>query len=215
MSKSSYKVKILVTDDGERMPIMINNGELHYYANSYALTNLRMRNRASHTVENALRAIIIALQFFDNEKINLEHRLIDGSFLTRPELEGLNRFCRFPKSSIDELLAQKEQPRAKVVQLNPILRKTYSGNVREVARQTASLRQVYIRDYLLWLLEWFSHSKASGRESFGWARDMTKRVLSSFSPVEKRRGAIVRLEHFNFHFIYIHTTQTSLGHRLQ
>lgn len=193
MSKSSYKVKRLVTDDGERMPIMINNGELHYYANSYALTNLRMRNRASHTVENALRAIIIALQFFDNEKIDLERRLIGGSFLTRLELEGLNRFCRLSKSTIDALPVPIEMQRTKVVQFNPLLRKVSSGNAIEVTRQTASLRQVYIRDYLLWMLEWFPHSKASGRESFEWAKDMTKRVLSSFSPVGRRGGATARL----------------------
>ena len=91
MDKISYKIKLIVADDGERLPIMINNGELHYYANLYALTNLRMRNRASSTVENALRSIIIAHQFLDNEKIDLERRLIGGSFLTRPELEGLTR----------------------------------------------------------------------------------------------------------------------------
>ena len=194
MNRGQYKIKIVVWEKGERLPVMVNhNGEFHYYGNSYALTNLRTRNRASHTMENALHSIAIAHQFFDNENIDLECRLVSGNFLTRQELEELNRFCRLPKSDIDLLLAPKEQLREKVVQFSPLRRKVSSGNVREVARQTASLRQIYVRDYLLWRLEWFPHSKASGRDSFEWAKDMTRRVLSSFSPVEKRRGATVRL----------------------
>ena len=98
MNRGQYKIKIVVGEKGERLPVMVNhNGELHYYGNSYALTNLRTRNRASHTMENALRAIAIAHQFFDNENIDLECRLVSGNFLTRQELEELNRFCRLPR----------------------------------------------------------------------------------------------------------------------
>lgn len=194
MGEYQYKIKIIVTKHGERLPAMINcRGELHYHANLYVLTGLRMRNRASHTMENALRAIAIAYQFFDSEKINLEHRLTSGVFLTRPELERLNRFCRHHKTDIALLLAPKAPPPTKIVQFKPFLRKASSHSIREVTRQTASLRQVYIKDYLLWMLEWFSHSKAAGRKSYGWVEEMTKRVLSSFSPAETRRKVNERL----------------------
>ena len=107
-------------------------------------------------------------------------------------MEGLNRLCRLHKTDIATLLAP-ERPREKVVQFKLLLRKVSSDNESEVTRQTASLRQIYIRDYLLWMLEWFPHSTTSVRESFEWAKDMTKRVLSSFSPAETRRGNKVRL----------------------
>ena len=92
------KIKTLVGGTGERLPILTNaNGELDYFPNLYALTYQRARNRASHTIENSLRAIAIAHQFFICKKINIESRLAEGDFLARAELEELNRLCRYNK----------------------------------------------------------------------------------------------------------------------
>ncbi|MDR2892039.1 MAG: site-specific integrase [Deltaproteobacteria bacterium] len=195
MEKSAYKIKVIVASSGERFRALVNaDGTLHYYGNLYANMNLRTRNRAGHTVENALRAIVILYHFLDSANIQLEHRMLAGNFLSRPELENLNRVSRFPISDITALTAPQHSPNKKTIQFTPFRKKVVPHNVSdEISKKTATLRQIYIKDYLLWLLEWFSHHKTSDRlKSFEWARTMTQRVLSSFSTDGAKRGVTIR-----------------------
>ena len=186
-------IKTLVGSIGERLPILTNaNGELDYLPNLYALTYQRARNRGSHTIENSLRAIAIAHQFFICKKINIERRLAEGDFLARAELEELNRLCRYNKKDIDELLVSVKEPSKKEVLLNPLLRKNSPRSFPEITRQTAALRQIYIKSYLLWLLDWSAHSTHAPAQLFGWAKKMSQRVRTSFPTSIKRRSKGVR-----------------------
>lgn len=195
MEQLAYKIRILVEKEGERLRVMLNeDGTLHYYGNLYANMNLRTRNRAGHTLENALRAVSILYQFLDSENIQLEHRMLSGDFLTRAELETLNRISRLPIGDIAALTAPKHSQKKKVIQFKQFREKVAPRNLSdEISRKTAALRQIYVKDYLLWLLDWFSHHKTAGHlESFEWARAMTQRVLSSFSTTGARRGVTIR-----------------------
>ena len=71
MQKNTYKIKVIMTKSGERLPILFNkDGTIHYYANLYATIKLRTRNRASHTLENSLRAVSILYHFLGSGLIN-------------------------------------------------------------------------------------------------------------------------------------------------
>ena len=194
MQKNAYKVKLIATKRGERLPVLFKrDGTLHYYATLYSTIKLRTKNRASHTMEISLRAIAILYYFLDNEGIDLERQLSTGEFLSRPTLESLNRVSRLTMQNITELSTpQKIHQREKVIHFEQFRRKVVPlSSSAEVSKKTAALRQIYIKDYLLWMLEWFAHHNGTGVESFEWARDMTQRVLTSISVIGSRRSVDV------------------------
>lgn len=89
-------VRTLIAPSGERLPILLDRstGMPVFYPNLYVLTELRQTNRASATMERALREIAVRHDFLCDTGIDLEDRLRDGSLLSLGEIDGLARHCR-------------------------------------------------------------------------------------------------------------------------
>lgn len=193
MGNAQYLIRTAVEECGERLPMLLNaDGTAHYYGNLYSLS-LRTKNRASHTLEIALRAIHILYQCLSNDGIHLESRLESGNFLTRTELEQLNRACRLPLKEISTLAVARDTAKTNVVRFELYRKKSVpAGKVEEVSKKTVVLRQTYIKDHLLWLLEWFAHHNGGRSESLDWAKAMTQRVFSVISPAGARKNIEIR-----------------------
>lgn len=145
-----YKVTTVVWASGERMPMLLESSmgmPLHAPA-LYATMELRSRGRASATIEQALRAVMVMLLSLRRMGVDLTARIDAGQVLELAEVEELSRHCRL---KLDALLSIPEpDPSGKVVPLKKAQLKALAA--QEVDPASAAIRMVYIRDYLRWLV---------------------------------------------------------------
>ena len=151
-----YRVKMLVTSSGERLPMLLGRAGLPLFEPTvFSLSEVRSRNRASNTIDSYLRSVMVFLLFLDLRNINLEERLRDGQLLSLGEIEDLAGICRLPVDKIQSMLyggiVTSKQIISSVVSLEK-LRKPFSGNENiRIDASSASTRLRNIRDYLGWL----------------------------------------------------------------
>ena len=98
-----FRVKTVLTSDGERLPMLIgSDGSPVWGAMVFVLTELRARNRASSTIENTLRALMVFHVFLEQRGIDLERRMSSGRILGLDEIEDLVRVCRLQVEDVDD-----------------------------------------------------------------------------------------------------------------
>ena len=123
----SYKVRQLILDSGERLPVLcsatgmpIGNPLL------YVLTELRARGRSSATIRHAMEAVMVLCMTLDRQRISLDDRLRRGTFLQLHELDLIVRDA-----------SQK-------------IRAIASDAIAPIGRASAASRLHYILQYLRW-----------------------------------------------------------------
>lgn len=157
MALNPYAIKTLVLSSGERLPVLIAlaTGAPLFEPSVYVLSEIRATNRASNTIDQVLRSIMVLQLFLDSNQIDIEQRIREGSVFRLNELDELVRHCRRPVA--DQLKCNSILPSYK-----PVLRGT-AESVRlvqrdtaptEVAGHTAANRIRVIRDYLDWLVKY-------------------------------------------------------------
>src|SRR5450830_253338 len=99
-----HKVRNLIFQSGERFPLLLNRetGVPHFEATLFVLNELRSLNRASATLLQATRAVMVALQVFDYLKVDLSARFDEGRVLEVGEVESLVRLCGLKQEAIDQ-----------------------------------------------------------------------------------------------------------------
>jgi integrase len=151
-----YKVRNLVFQSGERFPVLQNKktGIPLFEPTLFVLNELRSLNRASATLLQATRAVMVALQVLDHLKIDLSARFNEGRVLELGEIEAFVRLCGFTQDAINQLdtpVAATVKP-IKVVSLEKVrMRVRESHEEPVVSADTAVIRLMYIRDYVAWL----------------------------------------------------------------
>jgi integrase len=150
-----YRVKIVVTSNGERLPLLLGfDGTPIWSATVFALTELRARNRAASTIENALRAIMVFQIFLDQQKIDLEQRMSYGRILGLNEIEELVRICRLPVENIERYCSGNIVKKFHVPNLSMERNRIRGSGSRdkEIVPAFSATRLRCIRDYLKWLV---------------------------------------------------------------
>jgi integrase len=142
-----YRVKIVVTAVGERLPLLLgSDGVPIWGATVFALTELRARNRAASTIENVLRAIMVFQMFLDQQQIDLEQRISCGRILVR--------ICRLPVEDIERdhsgNIVQKLH--ASNLPLEHYRSRGSGSRGKEIVPAFSATRLRCIRDYLKWLV---------------------------------------------------------------
>jgi integrase len=151
-----YTVRTIVLESGERLPLLLNcdTGSPLFEPTVYSLTELRARNRASATIEQALRAVAVLLTFLDSRGIDLEARLAQGRMLELGEIDDLARQCRLPMEAFERERGSGDQGRPlrnrRASRLESIRMRSPLA-VPEIDPSSAALRVRYIRAYLRWL----------------------------------------------------------------
>ncbi|MHA3886778.1 tyrosine-type recombinase/integrase [Stutzerimonas degradans] len=157
MAPNPYAVKTLVLSSGERLPVLIAlaSGVPLFEPSVYVLSEIRATNRASNTIDQVLRSIMVLQLYLDSNQIDIEERIQDGSVLCLSELDELVRHCRQPVA--DQLKRNSTPPSLQSVRrvTAEIVRFTRRKLApTEVSGSTAANRLRIIRDYLDWLVRY-------------------------------------------------------------
>ena len=151
-----YRVQTVVFASGERFPLLMEAGTglPLFDATVFLLTQLRATNRASSTLEQAARAVMVLHQILDFLLIDLAARFSHGQVLQMSEVEAICRLCRLQQSALDEMVCSdsRRPQRGSVHSLEQVRMAVGSAsNGKDVSAQTAAIRLIYIRDYIRWL----------------------------------------------------------------
>ncbi|OYY94428.1 MAG: hypothetical protein B7Y41_06220 [Hydrogenophilales bacterium 28-61-23] len=149
----AYRVTTLKMTSGERLPILRDgNGLPMFKPTVYALTELRARNLASNTLNQALRSIMVLHLFLSERGIALEYRMAEGKLLSLAELEALTRLSRLPLEQavhLSDTVSLTARP--KVVSLEAVRMRSQQHSPPEISSDVAGTRMRAIRDYVVWL----------------------------------------------------------------
>lgn len=146
-----YLVRLAVLTSGERLPMLCRRftGVPLFEPTVFAITELRAQNRASATIQQALRAVMVLYRVLDRLKIDLDERLGEARLLELGEIEELARWCRLPLEAFTEEQARPE-PAARIVSLEKVRMKSVTSGPAEIDPNTVAVRIYYIRHYLKW-----------------------------------------------------------------
>ncbi|KPX26135.1 tyrosine-type recombinase/integrase [Pseudomonas ficuserectae] len=200
MTLNSYAVKMIVLGSGERLPVLIAlaTGAPLFEPSVYVVSEIRATNRASNTIDQVLRSIMVLQLFLDSRQIDIEQRIREGGVFRLNELDDLVRHCRRPVA--DQLKCNSIPPSHQTI------RRSAAESVRlvqrqfaptEVAGHTAANRIRVIRDYLDWLVRYRMaryHSGAAEGEGLWNEWTSCKAALDARLPRHKGRNTIGQRE---------------------
>jgi integrase len=115
----------------------------------YALTELRGTNKASATIEQALRGVMVLHLVLDQLGVDLDERLGRGQVLNLGELEELARQSRTPLSEM-AVGVEGAVRKGKAAPLLTRERLQRVGRNTDVESDTSAIRMHYIRSYIRW-----------------------------------------------------------------
>jgi integrase len=192
-----YVVRLVVLESGERLPMLCrrSTGLPLFEVTLYTLTQLRARNRASATIQQALRAVMVLFLVLDRLGVNLDQRLGEGRLLELGDVDELVRWCRLPLEAFSDDEAKTTSSPAKVVSLETIRMRTPAATGSEVDPTTAAIRIHYIRDYLQWradaqLLKWRGKRAADSFSALKINSDIVCRALNERIPSSQGRNQL-------------------------
>jgi integrase len=150
--EAPYLIKMVVLESGERLPMLCqrSSGLPLFEATLYALTELRARNRASATILQALRAVMVLCLVLDRLGIDLDQRLSEGRLLELGDVDEVARWCCLPLEAFSTDEPKSKHASEKVVSFEKARMREFRATRAEVDPATAAVRIHYIRDYLKW-----------------------------------------------------------------
>lgn len=154
---TGYRVKTIRLESGERLPMLLSKetGLPLWDPTLFILTELRATNLATNTLEQAARAVMVALQVFRYLRVDLNERLSQGRLLTLGEIDILSKLAAFRQEELDTLLenqAASEAVISQMVSLEKGRARSVDNTPKQVAPETKATRLIYIRDYITWLV---------------------------------------------------------------
>ena len=153
-----YTVRVLVTESGERMPLLIETatGQPLFDPTIFTVSQPRTRNLASATIEQILRAIMVLLLFCKKSNIDLRVRMLEGKIFDLSELDRLSMFCRLPLEEIRRQVADNQAKKIANIRSFPAEKVRMSNTknknkINEINKDGFVIRLLYIREYIEWL----------------------------------------------------------------
>lgn len=168
-----------------------------FEATVYSLTQLRMNNLATNTIESSLRSIMIFYRWLDLRDINIRERGRHGELLTLVEIESLIWFCRLPMAEMPcrHVNGDKVLP-LKVMACEKYRARPRPKRIQDVLPASAANRLRAIRDFLSWflLVQLSRQNKQSSHfDSLNAARQMMIEAINVRIP-ECSRGSLSNRE---------------------
>ncbi|MDP9536143.1 site-specific integrase [Pseudomonas protegens] len=200
MALNPYAVKKIVLSSGERLPVLIAlaTGAPLFEPSVYVLSEIRATNRASNTIDQVLRSIMVLQLFLDSSQIDIEQRIRERSVFRLSELDELVRHCRRPVA--DQLKCNSIPPSHQPIRRSAaesvcLVQRKFAPT--EVAGHTAANRIRVIRDYLDWLVRYRMarhHSDVVEEERLWNEWTSCKDALDARLPRHKGRNTIGQRE---------------------
>jgi integrase len=136
------------------MPFLLNtNGIPLFDPTVFMLTELRTKNLAAKSIENALRSLLVFHIFLDRQGVDLKQRLISGKLLEAGEIAALARDCRKPVSALRST-AEVPSPRhinTHILSIERFRASPHVGGTTQINTSSAATRLRHIRAYLSWM----------------------------------------------------------------
>lgn len=152
---NSYAVRTLVFSSGERFPILVNRaiGEPLFEPTIYSLTELRAANKASNTIEQSLRSILVFLVFLDLRRIDLDARMRQGKVLQLGEIDDLVRLCGLPVERLLTLRSERTEDKpVRIASIEKFRMHRQAAAQPKVSSASSANRIRVISKYLDWLV---------------------------------------------------------------
>ncbi len=150
-----YTVRNTVFESGERFPLLmdVRTGLPLFDPTVFVLSEFRVRNRASSTIEQVLRALKVLLLFCDKHQIDFASRMLEGQLLELGEVDALVQMCRLPMADIETPVNVSPTGTGRAVVSLESFRARAKKGLPEVAGDSAGMRIRYIRQFIGWLAD--------------------------------------------------------------
>lgn len=183
-----FKVTTVLWASGERMPTLLDcsTGVPLHSPMLYALMELRSKGRASATIDQALRSVMVMLLSFRQQGVDLNARVEAGELLDLVEVETLSRHCRLELDALLKLSQVNES--SKVVSLKAKRSKTQVQP--EVSVGTVAIRMLYVRDYLEWFVNDRIQLQARSGAAMEWAQRLQTALQSTLKALAARTPSV-------------------------
>lgn len=190
-----YTIKQPLFASGERFPMLVDRqtGSPLFDPTVFTLTEFRMCNRASATIEQVLRALMLFHLFCDKHQIDLLANMRDGRLLELGDIDALARLCRLPMTEVERPVeARPSQPvRMKTSSLESYRASSKASKaIPHVIGHHGATRLRYIARYIGWLADRrIRHLGASHPmcAPLRLAKDLTVQGLLTRIPTDKKR----------------------------
>lgn len=144
----------MLLESGERLPLLCrrDTGLPLFEPTLYVLTELRATGKASATIAQALRSVMMLCVALDAFGVDLEQRIEEGRLLELAEIEAVSRVCRLHLASITSESSAIERNLRKANLESARMQGNFCGVDRGmlVDPQTELIRLYYIQGYLRW-----------------------------------------------------------------
>jgi integrase len=189
-----YAVRMVTFSCGERVPLLIaaSTGQPLFQPTLYSTTQLRARGRATETMHQALRSIMVLQLILDRLSIDLDRRMVRGELMHRGEIDEIARACHFPLETIVRESSDAFKNREQV-------RMATKSSAAQIDPSTAAIRIYYIRDYLKWLTSNRLFSMGPKDDAYAALKtraDLVLGVLAELAPVASNRNVITNRKGF-------------------
>lgn len=188
-----FQVKTILLDTGERLPLLIERatGIPLFEPTVFTVSQLRARNLATNSILQAMRAIVVLHTMLAKNVIDLNRRLDEGLVLSQGEIDELVGMAKKELASFKDPIqegVQRDQPR-KVLSLEQArLSLTRRQAPNEVSSDTASIRLLYIREYLNWWIdERLLRSSHKHRATLAELKAIVDAAISQRTPISRGR----------------------------
>ncbi|WP_459949859.1 site-specific integrase [Denitratisoma sp. agr-D3] len=175
-------VKTIQTTSGERIPLLVDrdSGAPLFKPTVYALTCIRARNRASKTIESALRALQVFYSILGIQEIDLDARLGDGKVLEIGEIDELVRLSRLNMGQLRHLARTKRpcRPSTNIHSLESHRFRAGKAHA-EVSMAVSAGRIRWICHYLSWLVSVRLAKLDSNSEPYQRLSEASKQATSA------------------------------------
>ena len=155
----SYAVRMLVTESGERFPLLIETktGLPDFDTTVFTVSIPRAKNRASATIEQSLRAIMVFMLFCERDSIHIKERMKEGRLFDLAEIDNLSAFCRLSLTEIHNQVKYNKEKKSDNIRIlsSEKVRMGSQRNktkINEIKQDGIGIRLIYIKEYISWLV---------------------------------------------------------------
>jgi len=137
-----FRIKELRCQSGERLPLLLDRatGVPLWDPTLFLITELRAKNRASATLAQAARAIMVGHLALAYMGVNLTQRISEGKLLDLAEIDVLAGLAGLPQEALEALLDDEttRQAAPKVSSLSKVRMGKFQEAAANVASETVS-----------------------------------------------------------------------------
>jgi integrase len=195
--RNPYCVRIVTFSSGERVPLLIagSTGEPLFQPTLYSTTHLRARGRATETIHQALRSVMLLQLILDRLGVDIHVRMAEGRLLDRGDIDEIVRTCRFPLETVvreSSDVPYASLPLRRIKNPERVRMGTESASA-QIDPSTTAIRIHYIRDYLKRLTSNRLFAMGPKDEAYAALKanaDLVLGVLAELAPDASNRNVV-------------------------